>query len=202
VIWQNNSNSWPQPTTVHRCTCLQWRPTTCAETLTVQTEFIRYFLSTTWKGTHSKVQIRFRKGCCCHSPEQRRPAWLKIKRANQIATKRVILLFCKLDSLWWLHSVPLVRLYSVSLGVIFPDYDSLPHYMEGNMTFCPSWKWTITESYSENALSCPVHRMMCWIMIRINGLAWLPQLMRLGMQLCDVTACNGMSHLMGRVPKW
>jgi hypothetical protein len=97
-------------------------------------EFIRYFLLTAWKGKHSEVQIRFRKRCCCHSPEQRRPAWLKIKRANQIAIKRVILLFCKLDSLWWLHSVPLFRLYSVSLGVIFPDYDSLPHYMEGNMT--------------------------------------------------------------------
>lgn len=111
--------------------------TCAADTLTVQTEkieFICYFLLTAWKEKHSKVQIGFRKGCFCHSPEQCWPAFLKIKRENQIAIKRVILLFWKLDSLWWLHSAPFVRLYSVSLGVIFPDYDSLPHYMEGNMT--------------------------------------------------------------------
>jgi hypothetical protein len=135
-MWQNDSNSWSHPTTVHRCTCLQCRPTTCADTLKIQTQNrVCPLLSfSRMKREHSKVQIRFRKGCCCHSPEQCRPACLKIKRANQIAIKRAILLFWKLDSLWWLHSVPFVRLYSVSLGVIFPDYDSLPHYMEGNMT--------------------------------------------------------------------
>jgi hypothetical protein len=100
----------------------------------LKTEFICCSLLTAWKGKHSKIQIRLREGCCCHSPEQCRADFLKTKRANQIAIKPVILLLWKLDPLCWLHSVPFVGLYSVSLGVIFPCYDSLPHYMEGNMT--------------------------------------------------------------------
>jgi hypothetical protein len=43
-MWQNDSSSWSQPTTAYSSSCLQRRPTTCTDTLPIQTHNWIYLL--------------------------------------------------------------------------------------------------------------------------------------------------------------
>ena len=85
------------------------------------------------KNSSDTIGIRPRDLPACSAVPQPTALRLKIKRANQTVITRAVLLSCKFDSVWWLHSVLFGRLYSFSLGVTFHDCDSLPHYMECNM---------------------------------------------------------------------
>lgn len=202
MMWQKDSSSWFQPTTVHSFKCLLRRPTMCTDTLPVQTQNWIYLLLSfnRMKRKTLKTTESLQRGCCCHSPEQQRPACVKMRRANQIAKTRVILLFWKLDPLWLLHSVPFVRLCSVSLGVIFPDYDSLPHYMEGNMTHSAFLGSGPLQNHTLKMLF-HVHFTEWCVGSWLELMAWHDFPSSWDLVCSSVTSPHGMSHPMGRVPK-